>query len=117
MIVCVLDDLLFSVKISTAAKALGANVFFERTPGNVLARVREKQPSLVIFDLNSAKLRPIEALAELTRTPDTAGIRTLGFVSHVDSNTIAAARAAGASDVIARSAFVARLGEILGQHG
>lgn len=117
MIVCVLDDLLFSVKISTAAKALGANVFFERTPGNVVARVREKQPSLVIFDLNSAKLRPIEALAELARTPDTAGVRTLGFVSHVDSGTIAAARGAGASDVIARSAFVERLGDILRQHG
>ena len=117
MIVCVLDDLLFSVKISTAAKALGAEVFFERTPGNVVTRVREKQPSLVIFDLNSIKLKPIEAIAELARTPDTADVPTLGFVSHVDSETIAAARGAGVGEVLARSAFVDQLGNILRRHG
>ena len=117
MIVCVLDDLLFSVKISTAAKALGTEVFFERTPGNVVNRVREKHPSLVIFDLNSSKLKPIEAIAELARTPDTAGIPTLGFVSHVDSETIAAARGAGIGEVLARSAFVEQLGSLLRQHG
>jgi len=53
MIVCVVDDLLFSVKISTTAKAVGADVYFERTPGVALARIKEKQPSLAIFDLNS----------------------------------------------------------------
>ena len=117
MVLCVLDDLLFSVKISTAAKALGAEVFFERTPGNVVTRVREKQPSLVIFDLNSIKLKPIEAIAELARTPDTADVPTLGFVSHVDSETIAAARGAGIGEVLARSAFVEQLGNLLRQHG
>src|SRR4029079_9349266 len=30
MIVCAIDDLLFSIKISTAAKQLGVNVYFER---------------------------------------------------------------------------------------
>jgi hypothetical protein len=37
----------------------------------------------------------------------------LGFVSHVDSDVIAAARAAGIDEVLARSAFAARLAEIL----
>ena len=113
MIVCVLDDLLFSVKISTAAKSLGANVYFERTPGMAVARVKEKQPSLVIFDLNSAKLNPLGAIAELKADPATCGIRTLGFVSHVHGDVIDAARRAGVDEVLARSAFSARLGEIL----
>jgi hypothetical protein len=45
--------------------------------------------------------------------PELKTIRTLGFVSHVDSGTIAAARAAGIDEVLARSAFADKLGEIL----
>jgi len=113
MIVCVLDDLLFSVKISTAAKQIGADVYFERTPGMAVERIREKQPSLAIFDLNSARLYPLGAVARLKADPQTRGIRTLGFVSHVHAETIEAARQAGIDEVLARSAFAERLGEIL----
>lgn len=113
MIVCVLDDLMFSVKISTAAKSLGKDVYFERTPGMAVARVKEIQPSLVIFDLNSGKLNPLAAIAALKADPATRDIRTLGFVSHVHADIIDAARQAGVDEVLARSAFSARLGEIL----
>jgi CheY-like chemotaxis protein len=113
MIVCVLDDLLFSVKISTVAKAIGADVYFERTPGDAVDRIKEKQPSLVILDLNSLKLQPMNVIAELKSDPLTRDIRTLGFVSHVQTETIAAARRAGIDEVLARSAFADRLGEIL----
>jgi CheY-like chemotaxis protein len=113
MIVCVLDDLLFSIKISTAAKQLGAEVYFERTPGMAAARIRERRPTLAIFDLNSARLQPLEAITELKSDPQTRGIRTLGFVSHVHTETIDAARQAGIDEVLARSAFAERLGEIL----
>ena len=115
MIVCVLDDLLFSVKISTAAKSIGADVYFERTPGMAAARIREKQPSLVIFDLNSAKLNPLGVITELKSDPATRRIKTLGFVSHVQTDTIDAARQAGIDEVLARSAFAERLAEILAQ--
>ena len=42
MIICAIDDLIFSIKISTAAKHLGADVFFERSPDRHRpARTRE----------------------------------------------------------------------------
>ena len=113
MVLCVVDDLLFSVKISTAAKALGVAIYFERKADDVVDRIREKQPHLVIFDLNSAKLRPMEAVAAMKGDPALKEIRTLGFVSHVQTDTINAARAAGVDQVVARSAFAERLGEIL----
>ena len=113
MILCVVDDLMFSVKISTAAKSLGAEVFFERKPEDVITQVRDKQPSLVIFDLNSSKLKPMDAIAAMKADTELATVPTLGYVSHVDSDTIAAARRAGVDEVLARSAFVERLGEIL----
>ena len=113
MIVCVLDDLLFSVKISTVAKAVGADVYFERKPGMAVERIREKGPSLVILDLNSATMEPLRVIADLKADPLTRTIPTLGFVSHVQTDTIAAARAACVDEVLARSAFADRLGDIL----
>ena len=113
MILCVVDDLLFSVKISTAAKALGVDMYFERSPEMVIPRVREKNPSLVIFDLNSRKLNPMGAIAAMKGDAALKSVPTLGFVSHVDSATIAAAREAGIDQVLARSAFSDKLAEIL----
>ena len=113
MILCAIDDLIFSIKISTAARHLGAELFFERTAAGIVPQVREKRPSLVIFDLNSRVLAPLDAIAALKADPELRTIRTLGFVSHVDSETIAAARNAGIDQVMARSAFAERLGEIL----
>ena len=113
MILCAIDDLIFSIKISTAARHVGAELFFERTAGGIVPRAREKRPTLIIFDLNSRVLAPLDAIAALKADPELRGIRTLGFVSHVDSDTIAAARSAGVDQVMARSAFAERLGEIL----
>ena len=110
---CAIDDLIFSIKVSSAAKSLNADVYFERSGDKLLETIRDKRPSLVIFDLNSARLRPLEAIASLKRDPDLRDIRTLGYVSHVDTATIDGARAAGVDQVMARSAFVAQLGEIL----
>jgi PleD family two-component response regulator len=104
MVLCFVDDLIFSVKISTAAKALAAPVFFERSPEMALPRMQEKQPSLVIFDLNSTKLRPLEIIAQMKADPALKTIRTLGYVSHVQTDVIAAARAAGIDEVLARRA-------------
>lgn len=113
MIVCVVDDLIFSIKISTAAKQLGVPMYFERLKQNVLQTIRDKQPSLVIFDLNSGRLAPIEAIVAMKNDPSLKSIRTLGYVAHVDSETIDRARGAGIDQVLARSAFSERLGEIL----
>jgi hypothetical protein len=55
----------------------------------------------------------MDAIAELKADPVLKEVRTLGFVSHVQTATIDAARQAGVDQVLARSAFVERLGEIL----
>jgi DNA-binding NarL/FixJ family response regulator len=113
MIVCAIDDLIFSIKVSTAAKSVKAEVYFERAADRLLDTIRDKRPSLVIFDLNSTRLRPLDAIAALKRDSDLTSIRTLGYVSHVDTATIDAARAAGIDQVMARSAFANQLAEIL----
>ncbi len=113
VIVLVVDDLFFSIKIKTAAQHLGAEVFFERTGTHTLDTIKDKKPRLVVFDLDAAKLRPIETVAAMKNDPELRALPTLGFVSHVHADIIAAARAAGIDQVLARSAFADRLGAIL----
>ena len=113
MIVCVVDDLIFSIKLSTAAKHLGVDMYFERSKERVLATVREKQPSLVIFDLNNPRTDPLGIVAAMKEDATLAKIRTVGYASHVQTDVINAARQAGVGDVLARSAFTQQLGDIL----
>ena len=113
MVLCVVDDLIFSIKISTAAKSLGASVFFERNAENVLSTVRAKQPSLVIFDLNNQRINPLGIVASMKQDGALASIPTIGYASHVQTDVIDAARAAGVGEVMARSAFTVQLADIL----
>jgi CheY-like chemotaxis protein len=113
MVFCLVDDLFFSIKIKTAAQLVNAEVYFERSGENTLETIRAKRPHLVVFDLDSVKLRPIETVAALKADPELRWLQTLGFVSHVHADTIAAARAAGIDQVLARSAFADRLATIL----
>jgi DNA-binding NarL/FixJ family response regulator len=79
----------------------------------VLDQARALTPPLVIFDLNSGKIDSIAAIRAMKQDAALAGIKTLGFVSHVDAGAITAARNAGTDQVMARSAFAAQLPEIL----
>ena len=113
MILVAVDDLLFSSKIRATAKAAGVDVTFARSPAEILEQARALTPSLAIFDLNSGKTDPIATIAAMKQDPALAAIRTIGFVSHVDTAAIQAARSAGADDVLARSTFAGHLAEIL----
>jgi DNA-binding NarL/FixJ family response regulator len=112
-ILAAVDDLLFSSKIRATAKAVGVDVQFARTPDEILARARALKPSLAIFDLNSGKTDPVRTIAALKADPELAPIRTIGFASHVHVDLIAAARTAGADEVMPRSAFASHLADIL----
>lgn len=96
MVLAVVDDLMFTSKIRAAAKGVGATVSFARSREATLAAVREQQPSLVVFDLDNPRTDPVGTIAALK-----ADVATQ------------AARAAGADDVLARSAFTQRLPELL----
>jgi CheY-like chemotaxis protein len=113
MILAVVDDLMFTSKIKNAAGQLGVPLAFARSSVSALEQMRQSAPSLVIFDLNSTRTDPLGTVGAMKRDPALAAIPTVGFVSHVQTDLIDAARQAGVDDVMARSAFTARLGEIL----
>lgn len=112
MVVAAVDDLMFASRISTAARQLGVDVLFVKSVDEMRAAAAAG-PSLVIFDLNSRRADPLAAVASIKADPSLANLRILGFVSHVQGELVAAARKAGVDEVLARSAFVERLPELL----
>ena len=113
MVIVAVDDLMFSSRISTAAKGLGVEIKFARTPEAIVEAVKSTAARLVILDLNSLRVQPLNAVAALKADPALAAVRTVGFVSHVQTDLIAQAREAGVDQVLARSAFVTQLAELL----
>lgn len=113
MILAALDDLMFTSRIRTAAAGTRADVRFARSADETVAIAREQAPALILLDLNARRMDAIATIAALKSDPQLAGIRVVGFVSHVQADVIAAARSAGIDEVLARSAFVARLPELL----
>ncbi|HXI31722.1 MAG TPA: response regulator [Vicinamibacterales bacterium] len=113
MILAVLDDLMFTSKIKTTAGQLGVAVTFARSADAALAAMRQAAPSVVILDLNNARIDPLGIVASMKAEPELASIPTVGYVSHVQTDVIIAARQAGVGEVMARSAFTQQLAEIL----
>ena len=113
MILAVLDDLMCTSKIKTAATQLGVPLAFARSSAAALAEMRKSPPSLVIFDLNNPRTDPLGTVAAMQADPALAAIPTVGYVSHVDTGLIDAARQAGVTEVLARSAFTTHLADIL----
>lgn len=112
-ILAAVDDFLFRSKIRATAKHVNAEIVFAQTPDEILAQARALKPSLIIIDLNSPKADPVSTIAALKADSDLSGIRAIGFASHVHADLIAAARSAGADQVLPRSAFAGNLAEIL----
>jgi len=115
VILAILDDLLFTSKIRTTAAHAGVTVSFARSAQTALEQMHVTPPSLVILDLNNPRTDPLGILAAMKSEPLLAAVPTVGYVAHVDGATIAAARAAGVDDVLARSAFAGTLADILGR--
>jgi DNA-binding NarL/FixJ family response regulator len=113
MIIAAVDDFLFRSKIRTVAKQAGVEITFVKTPDEIVEQSRALKPSLVIFDLNDPKADPINTVTAMKQDPELAEVRTMGFVSHVHTEIIGAARKAGVGEVLARSTFAANLAEIL----
>ena len=116
-VLAAVEDLLFRSKISETAGALDVESGFPRSPEKLLAALRETPPDLLIIDLNSARFEPLELLRIVKSDGTLQDVSTVGFLSHVQGDLALAARKSGCDRVMARSAFVENLPQILAGDG
>ncbi len=115
-ILAVVDDLLFTVKISDAAKRVGLDVQFLKSEHDVLEEAKHEKPLLIILDLNNNSVEPLDLISKLKGDGHLKGISLIGYLSHVQGELKQKAHEAGANIVMARSAFSQNLQQILKRH-
>jgi len=112
-IVAAVDDLFFGAKLRETARCLDVWLVLASAPDEVAALVRERRPALLIVDLQADACRPLETIRHIKADPDLRATRVLGYYSHVRDDLRAAAAEAGCDEVLPRSAFSARLPDIV----
>jgi DNA-binding NtrC family response regulator len=109
-VVALVDDLFFQMKLIETAKQLGVELRTCTTADALANEVGARAPKLVVVDLN-ARSNPLEAIQRVHASgPE---IPLIGFLSHVQVDLAAQARAAGCADVMPRSKFTQNLATIL----
>ena len=108
-VVALMDDLFFQMKLAETAKHLGVELKVAAT-GEALQGLLEPPPKLLIVDLNS-RSQPIAAIQRLRAEKN--DVRVVAFLSHVQAELAAQARAAGCDEVMPRSVFTQNLAAIL----
>lgn len=104
-------DLIFATKIRSTAQAVGAVVELVRDRPGLESAATSGPVDQVLLDLNATGLDPASAVAAARAIPGRPKI--VAYLSHVQADLAAAARAAGADEVLARSAFSERLPSLL----
>ena len=112
-VLALVDDLMFLSRIREAGRGAEVEVRTMRSAAALVAACREGGPALVLADLDSARLPVMAAIAALRAETDLADVKIVGFVSHMNADRAQSGREAGCSLVLARSAFVQDLPEIL----
>lgn len=105
-------DLLFAARLRATATSAGVELILARKSSDWFEHARQSAPRLLVLDLDTRTLDPINLITETKADAALRDIPLLAYVSHVREDAIAAARAAGADRVLARGAFVKNLNEI-----
>ena len=115
IVLAVVNDLFFSVKITDAAKQAGVTLQYVTNEKDLLEKARA-DPALIIFDLNFESVDPLGVIAKLKSTAELKNISLIGFLSHVQGELKQKAHETGCDMVLARSAFSQNLAQILKRH-
>ncbi|MBI4718108.1 MAG: response regulator transcription factor [Planctomycetes bacterium] len=131
MVIAVVSDLLFATRIAQAARHAGVpcavaadlraldEALAAPAPANSGPAEREAEPTdpplLAVVDMNVQGVSPTDAIrAVKARQPEA---RVVAYFSHVQTAQAREARAAGADEVLPRSAFVERLASLFRADG
>lgn len=106
------DDMFFAAKINGAASTCGRQIERIRSPDQLEGLVRNP-PAMAIIDLNSDRLDPLETIGFFKSRQELSAVPIVGFVSHVQTELIRGAQAAGCDYVLPRSAFTQMLVDIV----
>ena len=113
--IAIVSDLIFASRITGTAEKVGADCRIINDPSDLQDVLESENPGTVLVDMHCDGLSPEEAIRTVKSHCPSA--RVVAFFSHVQTEFMERARAAGADGVWPRSAFVQRLTELLASSG
>ncbi len=114
-----IEDLFFMAKIQETARKLNVKVEFVKSDKDLMDKIQqngEEKPSLIIFDLNNAGVKPLTLIPKL-KSKLKKGTSIIGFLAHVQGDLKQKAHEVGCDMVLPRSAFSQNLPQLLRRHG
>ena len=105
-------DLIFTSKVTGTARSLGHRMLVAGNIEPAATMIAEWRPCVVFVDLTAGDLVSFESLLGYQKLsgPET---HFVAFGSHVDTETLATARAVGCDPVLPRSKFAAELPDLI----
>jgi PleD family two-component response regulator len=116
-VVAVVDDMFFASKIRQAAESAGVSLEIVKNAGGLIDTLTSSLPELIVIDLNSKKLKPLELVRDLKSSEKLKIVPTLGYLPHVEEKLKEEAITAGCDIVMPRSRFSRELETILKKYG
>lgn len=107
-VLVLIDDLIFGSKVREALRRLGVIAVFPASV-KLYEDTLGAGAALLILDVDAPRFSPEEAI----RMARTAGVPVLAYGSHVNVEALAAARRAGADEVVPRSVFASQLPQLV----
>ena len=109
--IAIVSDMIFASRITATAEKVGADCRIINDPSELQEALESGKPVIVLVDMHCDGISPEEAIRTVKSHCPNA--RVVAFFSHVQTELMERARAAGADDAWPRSAFVQRLPQLL----
>lgn len=113
IIIAAVDDIIFGAKIKGTAGTHGINVTMVRSTQKFIETLTKITPTKIIVDLHSEKCDPFLIAEKVKEDERLKNTKLIGFFSHVYTELMKKALAAGYDEVLPRSAFTKKLPQIL----
>ncbi len=109
--IAIVSDMIFANLITASAEKIGANCKIINDPSDLQYALESSKPGIVLVEMHCDGISPEAAIRTVKSHRPNA--RVVAFFSHVQTELMERARAAGADDAWPRSAFVQRLPQLL----
>jgi CheY-like chemotaxis protein len=109
------DNLMFTGPIAAGLTRLGLTAEVIGSPSGVVERLAAAPPVVILVNLSSDRLQPLELIRGIKAEPRLSGIPVVGYTGHTEQARITAAREAGCDRVAANSAVTGDLRGVLSQ--
>lgn len=115
IVVCLIPDLFFATRFVDVIAAMNGQPVIVETPAAFVTAMDRYFPVLALLDLNTPG-EWADAIRRCKQRPHTSQIPIFAFGSHVDVETLKAARRAGADHAWARSRMMDDLPDVVARH-